>query len=80
MSQFKLSKNVRARAAQIEALVQCAEYVTAHDSDWDEFEEYVSEGNDPKGHVYYCACFALYGKSHCEKMVKGILDDQAKQG
>ena len=51
-------------------LRECATYLI--ESEWDNFKEYVLEGNDPERHIYYAAHLSLHGMSHLETVIDRI--------
>jgi hypothetical protein len=47
--------------------MECAQYLV--ESEWDDFKNYVSEGNDPFCHIYSTAYIALHGEGDFETLL-----------
>ena len=58
----------RSKVRRDASLTACAQYLI--DSEWDDFKEYVLDGNDPYQHIYSSAFIALNGQSQFETMLK----------
>jgi hypothetical protein len=54
-------------------LSECAQYLV--DTERDDFENYVLEGNDPFCHIFSTAYIALHGLSQFETLVIGLNND-----
>lgn len=68
---LKLSINKTVRSNQIEALDQCVKYIL--ESEQDDFETYVSQGNAPDKHIYASAYVAVYGLNAYQKMTRELV-------
>ena len=49
-------------------LNECADYIL--ESEWESFESYCAEGNDPFGHIYSTAYLAVHGSQAFEVQLK----------
>lgn len=51
-------------------LQECAQYLI--DSERDDFNQYVLDGNDPKCHIYSVAYIALHSETEFDELVREL--------
>lgn len=66
---MKQTKTIRTK---LHCLTACAEYILAFDSEWDDFDEHISNGGDPFGHILADAYIAVNSLAEFEAYVAEV--------